>query len=174
MMIMLLTWNWGIWLRLLSQWFVQFQHHLLDQQYASESIEARNNLDVETKIAWEVLKAQLNLNKQAWVPHHRLSLLWHFFVVNDGKKPNRLTSQTMHCLLCHFVYQTCNFGSIAKKRKDMISYNQQHGTTSMKKHILTEHLVDWLRWKFVNLGLAMKEEQWEKFKKRFVVHNNTF
>jgi hypothetical protein len=27
-----------------------------------------------------------------------------FFVVNDDKKPNPLTIQTMCCLVCHFVY----------------------------------------------------------------------
>jgi hypothetical protein len=91
---------------------------------------------VEVEITWEVLKVQLTLNQQAWVLHHRLSLPWHFFVVNDGKKPNPLTIQTMHFLVCHYVYQTCSASSTAKKQKGMISYNQQHGTTFMKKHIL--------------------------------------
>jgi hypothetical protein len=62
-----------------------------------KNIEAPSNSDVEAKIAWEVLKAQLTLNQQAWV-HHKLSLPWYFFVANDGKKLNPLTSQTMCCL----------------------------------------------------------------------------
>jgi hypothetical protein len=66
---------------------------------------------------WEVLKVQLTLNKQAWVPCHKLFLLWHFFVVNDDKKPNPLTTQTTCCLVCHFVYNTCSASSTTKKWK---------------------------------------------------------
>ncbi len=66
---------------------------------------------------WEVLKVQLTLNKQAWVPCHKLFLLWHFFVVNDDKKPNPLTTQTTCCLVCHFVYNTCDASSTTKKWK---------------------------------------------------------
>jgi hypothetical protein len=33
-----------------------------------------NDLDDETKIAWEVLKAQFILNKKTWVPHHMFFL----------------------------------------------------------------------------------------------------
>jgi len=51
----------------------------------------------------------------------------------------------------------------------MISYNQQHGTTYMKKHILVEHIVDWCKWKITNLGLVMEEQQQEKSKKRSTV-----
>ncbi len=32
------------------------------------------DLDEETKIAWEVLKVKLILNKKTWVPHRRFSL----------------------------------------------------------------------------------------------------
>jgi hypothetical protein len=56
----------------------------------SESIATLNDLDEETKIAWEVPKAQFILNKKTWVPHHMLFLPWHFFVVNDGSKLNDL------------------------------------------------------------------------------------
>jgi hypothetical protein len=72
--------------------------------HASESVEAPRILDVEAEISWEVLKVQLTLNQQAWVPHHMLFLHWHFFVVNDGKKPNPLTIQTICYLIYQFVY----------------------------------------------------------------------
>jgi hypothetical protein len=39
-----------------------------------ESIATPNDLYEEVKIAWEVLKAQLIMNKKTWVPHHKLSL----------------------------------------------------------------------------------------------------
>lgn len=51
-----------------------------------ENIKTFNNLDVKTKTTWDVLKAQLTLNQQASVCHHRLSFLWHFLMVNDGNK----------------------------------------------------------------------------------------
>jgi hypothetical protein len=35
------------------------------------------------------------------------------------------------------------FGNTTKKCESMISYNQQHGTTPMKKHISTKHLATW-------------------------------
>jgi hypothetical protein len=40
----------------------------------------------------------------------------------------------------------------------MISYNQQQGTTSMKKHILVEHPIVWRKWKITNQSLAMEEQ----------------
>jgi hypothetical protein len=35
-------------------------------------------------------------------------------------------------------------------------YNQLHGTTSMKRYILGEHLANWHKWKSVNGGLDSK------------------
>jgi len=102
---------------------------------ASKNVETPSNLDVEAEIAQEVLKVQLTLNQQAWVLHQKLFLLWYFFMVNDGKKLNPLTTQTMCYLVCHSIYQTCSVGSSTKKWKGMIFYNQQHGTISMNKHI---------------------------------------
>jgi hypothetical protein len=31
----------------------------------------------------------------------------------------------MHSEICHFVFQTYNYGNITKKRKDVIPYNHQ-------------------------------------------------
>jgi len=36
-------------------------------------------------------------------------------------------------------------------------YNQHHGTKSMKKHILSKHLVDWGTWTNVNIILVVKD-----------------
>jgi hypothetical protein len=36
-----------------------------------------------------------------------------------------------------------SFGNTTKKWEGMISYNQQHGTTLLKKHISNEHLATW-------------------------------
>ncbi len=51
----------------------------------------------------------------------------------------------------------------------MISYNQQHETTSMKKYILGEHLATWHRWKSANMAFDFKKLHWEKSKKRYVI-----
>jgi hypothetical protein len=40
----------------------------------------------------------------------------------------------------------------------MISYDQQHETTFMKKHILIEHPVVQHRWKTINLVLVAKKQ----------------
>lgn len=62
-----------------------------------------NNMGMEGKIAWELLKTQLTQNQMAWVLHHKFYLPYHFFLVNDGKKPNLVLSQNMCCFICHYV-----------------------------------------------------------------------
>ncbi len=41
----------------------------------------------------------------------------------------------------------------------MISYNQQHETTFMKKHILTKHPISWHRWKTINLTIVARKNR---------------
>ncbi len=103
--------------------------------FAFESIRMPNDLDEEAKIAWEILKAQLILNQKTWVLHHKLFFPWHFFMVNDCNKQYTIMLQTMHCVIC----QSYSVDNTTKRRKGMIFYNQQHGITSMKKHILGKH-----------------------------------
>jgi hypothetical protein len=61
------------------------------------------------------------------------------FVVNDGNKLDLILLQTMCCVICHFVCQNYSVGNTIKRKKSRIYYNQQHGSTSMKNHILDEH-----------------------------------
>jgi hypothetical protein len=77
--------------------------------------------------------------------------------MNDGNKPNPILRQIMHYVICYSICQSYNVYSITKKKKGMISYHQQHGITSMKKHILGEHLVVWHRWKSVNVTFDSNE-----------------
>jgi hypothetical protein len=70
----------------------------------SESIVTSIDLDVEAKITCETLKTQLILNQKKRVLHHMLSFPWHFFVVNDDKKPNLVLPQAMHYVICCYVY----------------------------------------------------------------------
>jgi hypothetical protein len=65
----------------------------------------------------------------------------------------------MHFVVYHFVFWTYSFGSTTKKRKGMISYNQQHETTFMKKHILTKHPIVQHKWKTINLILIAKKNR---------------
>jgi hypothetical protein len=58
---------------------------------------------------------------------------------------------------------------VPPKKKGMIFYNQQHGTTSMKKHILGEHPVTWHGWKNVNVAFDSKELHKKKSKKTFFI-----
>ncbi len=53
------------------------------------------------------------------------SFPWHFFMVNDSNKVIPIITQNMHSEICHFVFQTYNYGNITKKRKDVIPYNHQ-------------------------------------------------
>jgi hypothetical protein len=80
-------------------------------------------------------------------------------VVNDGNKPNPTFSQTMRYTICRSISQAYNFSNTTKKRKGPITYRQQHGTTSMKKHVTFEHGDAWARSKSVNLNLVVKDDQ---------------
>jgi hypothetical protein len=44
-----------------------------------------------------------------------------------------------------------------KKQKGLITYNQHHGTTSMKKHKLFKHPIAWGRWENANFTFVAKE-----------------
>ncbi len=61
-------------------------------------------------------------------------------MVNDGNKLDLILFQTMHCVICHNVCQNYNVDSTIKRKKSKIYYNQQHGSTFMKNHILDEHV----------------------------------
>jgi hypothetical protein len=39
-----------------------------------ESIITPNTSNLETEVAWELLKVQLNLNQKAWIPHNKTSI----------------------------------------------------------------------------------------------------
>jgi hypothetical protein len=109
-----------------------------------------------------------HLELKAWVVHRMLSFPWHVFVLNDGNKLNPIWLQTIH-VICHFVCQNYNANSTTKRRKGMISYNQQHGTISMKRYILGEHLATWRKWKSVNGGFDSKDLHQEKSKKKSII-----
>jgi hypothetical protein len=79
-------------------------------------------------------------------------------VVNDGNKPNPTLFQTMRCTIWHSISQAYSHGNITKKKKWLITYSQQHGITSMKKHVTSKHGDAWERWKNVNLNLVTEDD----------------
>jgi hypothetical protein len=63
-----------------------------------------------------------------------------FSVVNNHLKKMILGSnQTLRCVICHPTKQCHNFDSTIKFQKGFITYNPQHGITSMNNHIDIEH-----------------------------------
>jgi len=126
-------------------------------------------LDLEIEVAWELLKIQLTLQQKAWVPHSRFSPPWHFFIVNDDNKLDLIRLQTMWCVICHSISQAYTSNNTIKKKKGLITFNQQHGTTCMKKHILPKHPTTWQCWKSANLTFVVKDNYQEKGKQICVV-----
>jgi hypothetical protein len=66
---------------------------------SSKNITILDILEIETKVARELLKTQLTLDRKAWVPYHTFSFLWHFFILNDHNKLDHVRLQTMECHL---------------------------------------------------------------------------
>ncbi|KAG0556897.1 hypothetical protein KC19_11G087000 [Ceratodon purpureus] len=88
---------------------------------------------------WNGHFAQLRANQQFWAPHGRASATWAFYVVNDNSEPDSAHPQQMRCAICHPAQQEHRPNSATRVRKGVVTYNKQHGTTSMKKHVAQEH-----------------------------------
>jgi hypothetical protein len=88
---------------------------------------------------WNAQFAQLRANQQFWAPHGRASATWAFYVVNDNSEPDSAHPQQMRCAICHPAQQEHRPNSATRVRKGVVTYNKQHGTTSMKKHVAQEH-----------------------------------
>ncbi len=126
---MLMIWQWGqemIQGRLLVQ-FQHVAHHLLE----------KNSNPIQTRLinVWEVLKTQLTLNQKLWIVTTCSFSPCNFFIVNDINKVTFTLVQTTCYVISHFVSQTYNFNNTTKKKKGVITFNQQHGISFMKKHI---------------------------------------
>lgn len=88
---------------------------------------------------WDAQFAQLRTNQDFWAPHGRASATWAFYVVNDNSEPDSAHPQQMRCAICHPAQQEHRPNSATRVRKGVVTYNKQHGTTSMKKHVAQEH-----------------------------------
>nr|XP_024402695.1 uncharacterized protein LOC112295398 isoform X2 [Physcomitrium patens] len=100
----------------------------------TEEIQASEDDEV-----WNAQLALLRANQQFWAPHGRASATWAFYVVNDNSEPDSGRPQQMRCAICHPAQQEHRPNSATRVRKGVVTYNKQHGTTSMKKHVAQEH-----------------------------------
>ncbi len=74
------------------------------------------------------------------VVHHHTANVWAFFVVNNQLEKIIVgSSQTLRCVICHPTKQCHSSGSTTRFRKGLVTYNLQHGITSTKNHIGSEH-----------------------------------
>jgi hypothetical protein len=83
-------------------------------------------------------KNSVDLELKVFYFHHMFSFPLHFFMINDSNKVIHTITQDMHSEICQFFFQTYNYGNITQKRKNVSTYNHQHGTF-MKIHTLANH-----------------------------------
>jgi len=77
-----------------------------------ESIITPNNLDLEAKVPWMgIVEDRFDLESKGMDPSPQIVYALSFFVVNDGRKPNFISAQAMHCVICHLFFQMYNFGN---------------------------------------------------------------
>jgi hypothetical protein len=100
--------------------------------------------DVDIDATWEILIPKLVANKKLWFPSHRTSTYWAFFVVNDGAIVNICNPHMMHCFLCDPTQ--LELLDVKGKHKGLVSYNKNHGTSTLKKHACHEHPNLYKKW----------------------------
>jgi hypothetical protein len=89
-----------------------------------ESIITPNNLVLEAKVPWMgIVEDHFDLESKGMDPSPQIIYALSFFVVNDGRKPNFISVQAMHCVICHSFFQMYNFGNTNKKQNGVITYN---------------------------------------------------
>jgi hypothetical protein len=49
------------------------------------------------------------------------------------------TTQVLRCMMCHAFDNSTSSHSSTKSQKNFLSYNFEHSTISMKKHVAHEH-----------------------------------
>jgi hypothetical protein len=81
---------------------------------------------------------QLRQSLKNWSPNNKLSLPKPFFLLNDDGVINVASTQTMCCVVNHYVLQAQNASSTTKE-KGCVIYNKDHGTTTKKKHIVSKN-----------------------------------
>ena len=126
-----------------------------------------NEVASEFEAAWQVLRIALTNNRNFWAPYHRQSLVWAFFKLNEPDiEVDVKAIQVMKCTICHPSNATSSSSSrsATRHRKGVLQYNPLHGLTSMKNHVMNEHLTEFQRYKASLTEL--EESARQKTKKR--------
>jgi hypothetical protein len=100
----------------------------------------------EEQAAWGVLQDKLSTNQKLWLPHHRNSPLWAFYMLKDGLLQclDTSKSQMLRCILYHPTptastsLETAPVSKNTRKHVGMLKYTSEHGLTSMKKHAVCQ------------------------------------
>jgi hypothetical protein len=66
--------------------------------------------------------------------------------VNNGAFINSGKLEIMKCELCHYVIMNVDVHNLApgKNIKGLVSYNKNHNTISLKKHVQELHLTQYI------------------------------
>jgi hypothetical protein len=97
-----------------------------------------NTIKKLVNIAWVSSLQQLKQSKKNWSPNNKISLPRPFFLLNDDGVINVASTQTMCFVVNHYVLQAQNPSSNTKEKRCFIYY-KDHGTTIMKKHIISKN-----------------------------------
>jgi hypothetical protein len=78
-------------------------------------------------------------------------------VVNDGAIMNNCNPWMMHCFVYHFIQ--LKLLDVEKKHKGLVSYNNNHDSSILKKHVCHKHpdLYKKLGFSFVTKGYRNPE-----------------
>jgi hypothetical protein len=101
-----------------------------------------------------VLREKLSANQKLWMPHHRNSSVWAFYLLKDGTVQNLDTSkpQMLRCVVCHPSHAASSTSHTAppskntRNRVGILKYTAEHGISSMKKHVERDHQQEFVRY----------------------------
>jgi hypothetical protein len=96
------------------------------------------NCAIFSLICYCCTNISLHTQRLLWKPNIKNALCWAFYCVNDNKKNDLTTPQTMHCI---FYYNSpiLNLSSKTQARQGLIIYNTTNGITTLKKHVNSDH-----------------------------------
>jgi hypothetical protein len=80
----------------------------------------------------------LHVQRSFWRANSKNALCWAFDCVNDNKKINITTPQTMCCIICH-NNPVLNLNPKTQARKGLIIYNTMNGIATLRKHVNSNH-----------------------------------
>jgi len=81
---------------------------------------------------------KFHVQRVYWKGNNINALCWAFYYVNDNKKVNVITPQTMHCIFCH-NNPILNVNPKIQARKGLIIYNITNDIVALKKHVNSDH-----------------------------------